>query len=154
MFLGKIYRTKRKLLLPAVRPPQAPSSMSSTWRVPRGDVASRERHWYLAVRDSHDAFCGCRDPVFHLSRLAARFNHQGPPPPPQDDRPASATPVRRFLPLPSYPGEGPPDRWPGGDGGAAGGGRGDGGDGGVRAADEEYRPEDLDELFGAIEQEQ
>ena len=74
--------------------------------------------------------------------------------PPQDDRTTQATPVRRLLPLPSYPGEGPPDRWPGGDGGAAGGGRGDAGDGGVRAADEEYQPEDLDELFGAIEQEQ
>ena len=74
--------------------------------------------------------------------------------PPQDDRAASSPSIRRLLPLPSYPGEGPPDRWPGGDGGAAGGGRGDGGDGGVRAADEDYRPEDLDELFGAIEQEQ
>ncbi len=74
--------------------------------------------------------------------------------PPPDDRPSQTPSVRRLLPLPSYPGEGPAPRWPGGDGGAAGGGRGDGGAGGVRAAEEEYQPEDLDELFGAIEQEQ
>lgn len=154
MFLGKPYRKKRKLLLQAVRAPQAPSSMSSSWRVPRGDVFARELCWYRSVRESHDSFCGCRDPVFHLSRLAARSNHQGPPTPPTDERPSASTPVRRLLPLPSYPGEGPQARWPGGDGEGAGGARGGAGDGGARAGEEEYRPEDLDELFGAIEQEQ
>lgn len=154
MFLGKIYRKKRKLLLQAVRAPQAPSPMSRCWCPPRGDVSTRESRWYDAVRGSHDAFCGCGDPVLHFSRLVARSNHQGPPTPPTDDRAPPRTPVRRLLPLPSYPGEGPAPRWPGGDGGAAGGDRREGGDGGARAAEEEYQPEDLDELFGAIEQEQ
>lgn len=62
--------------------------------------------------------------------------------------------MRRLLPLPSYPGEGPQPRWPGGDGEGAGGARGGGGDGVAHAGEEEYRPEDLDELFDAIEQEQ
>lgn len=154
MFLGKLYRKKRKLLLQSVRAPQTPPPMSRCWCPPRGDVSVRESGWYEAVRRSHDAFCGCGDSVLHLSRLAARFNHQGPQTPPPDDRPSQTPSVRRLLPLPSYPGEGPAPRWPGGDGGAAGGGRGDGGAGGVRAAEEEYQPEDLDELFGAIEQEQ
>nr|UTQ78861.1 ORF2 [Torque teno virus] len=108
MFLGKLYRKKRKLLLLPVRPAPTPSSMSSTWRVPRGDVASRERHWYLSVRDSHDAFCGCRDPVFHLSRLAARFNNQGSPPPPPGRPPDAGYPSETPPPAALLPGRGSP----------------------------------------------
>ncbi len=153
MFLGRVYRQKkRKLLLLAVQTPPEASSMS-LWRPPIRHVPSRERDWVEATFRAHAAFCGCANPVIHFTSVLARFNLQGGPQTPPDDPPEGA-PVLRALPAPSprrrhtaseNPGSQP---WP--TGGAAGGGRGDG-DGGAADAADEYRPEDIDDLFAAIE---
>ena len=95
---------------------------------------------------------GCTNPVIHFTSVLARFNLQGGPQTPPDDPPEGA-PVLRALPAPSprrhtrseNPG---PEQWP--TGGAAAAGRGDG-DGGAADAADEYRAEDIDDLFAAIE---
>nr|UYS55094.1 ORF3 [Torque teno virus] len=123
----------------------------SLWRPPAHNVAGQERQWFECCFRAHGAFCGCGNFILHLSGLAARFNFQGGPPGPGAPRPENPPALRRLVPLPALP---PADNqpWPGGDGAAGGAGdrAGDGGAGGP-AADAEYRPEDLDDLFAAIE---
>ncbi|BAB69907.1 unnamed protein product [Torque teno virus 20] len=124
----------------------------SLWRPPMRHVPSRERDWVEAAFRAHAAFCGCTNPVIHFTSVLARFNLQGGPQTPPDDPPEGA-PVLGALPAPSprrhtrseNPG---PQQWP--TGGAAAAGRGDG-DGGAADAADEYRAEDIDDLFAAIE---
>lgn len=150
MFLGRPYRKKRKVLLPDLRtPPNSPARMS-LWRPPAHNVPGQEQQWFRSCLHAHGAFCGCGNFILHLSSLAARLNFQGGPPPPGGPR-AERPPLRALLPLPAVPGEGRENRpWPGGDGAGEGGSGREGGDGGPAVADE-YRPEDLEDLFAAIE---
>lgn len=152
MFLGRPWRKKRKLLLLAVQATQKTSSMS-IWRAPLQNVSYREKSWLEACYRSHDCFCGCNDFIFHLTNLAARFNFQGPPP--EGGTPRPRPPLLRALPQPSprretrteNPGRSEP--WPG-DGGEGAGGR-PAGDGAAGDAAGDYRAEDIDALFDAIE---
>nr|BAB69911.1 ORF2 [Torque teno virus] len=126
------------------------------WRPPLRNIPHRERCWLEACLRAHDSFCGCPSPIVHFSSLVARFNLQGGPPP-EDDSPQGA-PVLRALPAPSphrhTRTENPSgEPWPTPTGGAAGGGRGEA-DGGAGGAADEYRAEDLDDLFAAIEGDQ
>lgn len=152
MFFGRVYRQKkRKLLLLAVQTTPEASSMS-LWRPPTRNVPSRERDWVEATFRAHSAFCGCPNPVIHFTSILARSNLQeGPQTPPQD--PPEGAPGLRALPAPSprrhTRSDNPrPDQWP--TGGAAAAGRGDG-DGGAADAADDYRAEDIDDLFAAIE---
>lgn len=116
MFLGKLHRKKRKLLLcPVHSTPKAPPM---SWSRPAHDAAGIERKWYDCVWSSHAACCGCGDPVSHLNRLAARLGRPAPPGPPPTPRQQSV------RPLPALPA---PETWPGAaaGGGAAGDAAGD-----------------------------
>lgn len=131
MFLGKLYRKKRKLLLLSVHSP--PKTPSMSWSRPAHDAPGIERRWYDSVWSSHAACCGCGDPVGHINRLATRLGRPtsaGPPPTPRGPQ---------IRPLPALPA---PETWPGAaaGGGAAGDAAGDRGgegadDGGVADAD-------------------
>lgn len=154
MFLGRCWRKKRKVLLQTVPTPAKKPAMSA-WLPPIDNVTQRERSWFNSFFQSHRAFCGCNDPIYHLSTLAARFNMQSGPSPGGDPR-LPQPPLRRLPALPApqnSPNNSNRRSWPGGDGGAAGGPEGDGGAGGPAAADD-YQQEDLDELFAAIEGEE
>lgn len=131
MFLGKLYRKKRKVLLQSVHSPPKKPSMS--WSRPVHDASGIERKWYDCVWSSHAACCGCGDPVSHFNRLATRLGRPstaGPPPTPR------APPMRAVPALPA------PESWSGAAGGggaagdaAAGHGGAEGDDGGVADAD-------------------
>ncbi len=101
MFLGKLYRKKRRLSLsPLHSPPKARKLLRGMWRPPTQNVPGQERNWYDAVFYSHAAFCGCGDCIGHLSRLAVDLGR--PPsahPPPQLQPPA----LRRLPALPAPP---------------------------------------------------
>lgn len=124
----------------------------TSWRPPAQNVPERERCWFEACYRAHCSFCGCGSFILHLSRLAARFNFQGGLPPPGGPQQESP-PVLRALPAPSprrhtateNPGA---EQWP--TGGGVDGGRREG-DGGAGDAADEYRAEDIDDLFAAIE---
>ncbi len=111
MFLGRVYRQKkRKLLLLAVQTPPEASSMS-LWRPPMRHVPSRERDWVESTFRAHSAFCGCTNPVIHFTSVLARFNLQGGPQTPPDDPPEGA-PVLRALPARARAGDTPRARTP------------------------------------------
>lgn len=153
MFLGRPYRKKRALSLSRLyHPSQTRPSMSHHWREPYDNVPNRERQWLEGVLRTHRAFCGCSDPVLHFTNLVARFNLQGGAA--SQGGPRNPPPLRRLLPLPPAPST-PRPPCPGGDGAAGGGdARGDGGDGGERAARDEYRDDDIEDLLAAIEQDE
>ena len=129
MFLGKLYRKKRRLpLCPLHTPQKARRIMSSLWRPSVHNVRGQQRQWYESCFRSHAAICGCGDFIRHLCDLANDFGR----PPTTPRPPAPPPPVR---PLPALPA--PPDpsgsraAWPtgGGDGEdelrGGGGGAGD-----------------------------
>lgn len=155
MFFARTWRKKRKVpLSPLRRAPQSRPAMSQ-WLPPLQDVPNRERAWFNSIWQSHRCFCGCADPIRHLGHLAARYNMQPGPSPGGDPRPPRPPSLRRYpaLPGPDTPASNPPPRpCRGGDG--AEGGAGPAGDGGPTAADEDYRAEDLDALYAAIEGEE
>lgn len=145
-------RQKRKLLLQALRTtPKAPAMSFTT---PTINAGLREQQWFESILRSHHSFCGCGDPVLHFTNIATRFNYLpatssplDPPGPAPRGRPA----LRRLPALPSAPAT--PSRepaWPTGSEGGAGG-RGAGGEGGA-AVEGDYREEELDELFAALEE--
>lgn len=157
MFLGRIQRKKRKVPLCSLPvAAKKPTVMSSIYRPPAHDVRGQEQQWFRACMHSHSAWCGCGNFILHMSSVAARLNFQGGPAPPGGPQ-RQRGPVRALLPLPAVPQEGVErNPWPTGTGGAAGGSGRDGGDGerGGPAVADEYREEDLDELFAAIEREE
>lgn len=126
MFLGRVYRKKRRLSLSSLHPPQkACKLLRGMWRPPTQNVSGQERNWYDSVFYSHAAFCGCGDCVGHLSYLAT---HLGRPPsaqpPPQQQPPA----IRRLPALPAPPNpSGDRAAWPTGGGDAGEDGPGEGG---------------------------
>lgn len=149
-FLGRVWRKKRKVLLSNLRTPSPVRPDMSQWLPPLQNVPQRERCWFNSIWQSHRSFCGCADPIRHLGHLAAQYNMQPGPSPGGDPRPPRPPSVRRYpaLPGPDTPANPPLQRCRGGDG--AGDGAGPAGDGGP-AADDEYRPEDLEDLYAAIE---
>lgn len=133
--------------------------MTNQWEPSTLNAAGREQAWLRSVVDSHDSFCGCHDPGFHLGLLLhAGGRHQGghggpqPPPPPRGPGLGrGADDLPRFLPLPGLPPapEEPPHSRPPCPGGPAE-------DGGGAAADAEtgeveWRPEDIAELLDGLD---
>lgn len=150
MFLGKLYRKKRKVSLRSLSAPPKTGHTMSHWLPPLQNVPQRERCWFDSIFLSHRSFCGCDDPIRHLGSLAARYNMQPGPSPGGDRRPQRQAPVRTLPALPAPESRGnPPRPCRGGDG--AEGGDGPAGDGGPTAAEEDYRAEDLEELYAALE---
>lgn len=155
MFLGKLYRKKRKVLLqPLPVPPPKRTSMS--WAQPTSLAHVREQQWFESTARSHDAFCGCGDSVLHFTNLATRFNrlHAAPSPldPPYPPPPRRA----RVRGLPALPApENPPAPWPGAGGDAAG--NPEGGPRGQStgdAAGDDFDPADLEDLLAAVEEDE
>lgn len=137
MFLGKLYRKKRRLSLPSL--PAAPKTsklLKGMWRPPRHNARGQARNWYESVFRSHAAWCGCGDFIAHLCDLADDFGRPGPSGPPDPPPP----PVRPLPALPAPPNpSGSRAQWPtgGGDGEDEPRGGGDGAGGFADLADEE-----------------
>lgn len=148
MFLRRAHQ-KRKLLLHIV--PAAPQTPAMSFRAPTNQSGVREQQWFHACLAAHGAFCGCGDPVLHFNNIATRFNYlpaTSSPLDPTAGAPPRRPQLRRLAALPAAP-QTPtePQAWlGGGDGGAAGPDAG-----GEPVADADYRSEDLDDLFAAIE---
>jgi hypothetical protein len=150
MRFSRIYRQKGKVPLRPLLLVSPPGTMS--WRPPVHNAAGIDRNWFESCFRSHASSCGCGNFIGHLNTLAARYGFTpGPAPPPGGPGPRPPVPVRprhaagdgeppRALPWRGDGGEG--DAGPPTEGGAAGG-----------AADE-YRDEDLDELFAAMERDE
>lgn len=132
--------------------------MSRQWEPSTQNVSQREESWLQSVVGTHNMFCGCGDPGFHLALLLhSEGRHAGgpggPPPPPAPRPPSVGGPgndLPRFLPLPGLPPapeepENPPAPCPGGPGEDAGGAAaaGSGGD--------DWAAEDIAELLADIE---
>lgn len=153
MFLGKLYRKKRKLLLCSLRTASKALTYSMSWSRPIHNALALERNWYQGVIHSHAACCGCGNPGAHFAALVQRYNsntmqhqHLLPPTPPV----RSPNQIRRARALPAAPDQPPALPWHGGGGGedgARGGGDDAGGDEPV------YEPGDLDALYAAVEEE-
>lgn len=41
-----------------------------SWSKPQYGVKGQELNWLQSCMQSHDSFCGCRDPVSHLIKIA------------------------------------------------------------------------------------
>ena len=148
MFLGKLYRKKRNLPLPQLHPSKK-ARRDMSWSRPVHNASGIERNWFESSFRSHAACCGCGDFIGHINALARRYGFVPGPPPPGGPRPPPATltstPSPENNPRPALP-------WRG-DGGGDAAASGRGGDGERGAAGEDYRPEDLDELFAALDEE-
>lgn len=143
MFIGRAYRKKRKVPLPGLRAaPKKRPRMS--WSRPAHDARGIERNWYECTYRSHAACCGCGNFIHHINTLATRYGFAPGAPPPGGPRPRPPVPVD--TPRPALPWRGGGE--PGGDGANP---EGDG-DGGADAGD--YRAEELEELFAAVEGDQ
>lgn len=138
MFLGRIYRKKRRLSLSPLHSPQkARKLLKGMWRPPTQNVSGQERKWFDSVVYSHAAFCGCGDCIGHLSRLAADLGRPSGAHPPSQHQPP---PLRRLPALPAPPNpSGDRAAWPtgGGDDGEDGPGEGGAAGGFADLADEE-----------------
>ena len=149
MFLRRPHQ-KRKLLLQIV--PATPQAPAMTFRAPTIQGGVRDQQWFEACVRSHAAFCGCGDPVLHFNNIATRFHYlpaTSSPLDPTGGAPPRRPQLRRLAALPAAPPSTPESQpWRGG-GGDDGAGGPDAAGGPV--ADAEYGPEDLDDLFAAIE---
>ena len=137
MFLGKLYRKKRRLPLSPLHTTQKTRRFLSTmWTPPTHNVRGQERQWYESCFRSHASFCGCGDFIRHLCDLANDFGR----PPTAPRPPAPPPPVRPLPALPAPPNpSGSRAAWPTGgtDGDEEPRGGGDGAGGFADLADEE-----------------
>lgn len=152
MFLGRPWRKKRQLLLSIVpAPPKAPTMSFSS---PSINGGLRDQQWFEACLRSHNAYCGCNNPIVHFNNIATRFNYlptSNLPLDPPAGSPSRRGHLRRLPALPAAPSTSPSTPvWRTGGGGDAGG-PGAAGGGGEPVADADYRSEDLDDLFAAID---
>lgn len=155
MFLGRPWRKKRRLLLqPLPVAETTPPLPMSYWRPPTRNVPGQEQGWYDSVFSSHNAFCGCGDPVGHINNLATRLGRSGRSRhPASPDTPPPVRPLRA-LPAPEPPV--PPRRhtatenqpWPG-TGGE--GGRGGDGDGGAAGGGDDLGSDAVEELLDLLD---
>nr|BAA93578.1 ORF2 [Torque teno virus] len=148
MFLGRVYRhKKRKVLLPPLRAPQA-ARRAMSWRPPVHDAPGIERNWYEACYRAHAGCCGCGNFVAHINILAGRYGFTGNPPPPGGPPPGTPQ-IMRARRSPAQPEQPPALPWHG-DGGEGGAG-GPPGAGGDAAADAQLGDAELADLLDAIE---
>lgn len=153
MFLGKLYRKKRKLLLRAVRTASKAFTHQMSWSRPIHNAPALERNWFQGMVHTHAAFCGCGNAGTHFAALADRYGypqmqHQHVLQNPSPVRTPNS--LRRARALPAAPEQQPALPWHGGGGegdAARGGGDGAGGD------EPAYEPGDLDALYAAVEEE-
>lgn len=149
MFLGKLYRKKRRLSLSRVHPYSQKPLVMTHWLPPTQNVPTREEDWARGVYYSHRAFCGCNDPIRHLASLAATLGLQpettSPGNPGSSSTPASLRPFRALPAPPATPRPQPCGGRGGGDG--RGDRRGDGGDG----AGADLQEGDVQELLDILD---
>lgn len=146
MFLGKIYRQKRKVPLYGLpTPKKKPPTAMSHWSRPVHHATGIEHLWYQSVINSHSASCGCGDPVRHFTYLAERYGFAPTPRAPQ----VGPTPtIRRARPTPAAP-EPPALPWHGDGGNEGASGGGDAG-----SPEAEFADDGLDALVAALDEEQ
>lgn len=149
MRLSRIYRKKRKVPLLLVPLAEREPQIMSQWVPPTQNAPGREEDWFRSIFTSHRAFCGCGDPVLHLSTLAATYGFQPGPPPSGGPRERLTPPLIRGLPaLPAAPTTPRPPPCGGNGGRGAGGDRQDGGGDG----DGDEQPlGDVDELLDLLD---
>lgn len=152
MFLGRVWRKKRQVLLPALRTPQAPRRAMS-WRPPVHNAPGIERNWYESIIRSHASSCGCGNFILHINSLADRYGFAPGPSPPGGPGPRPPAPLRRQNAT-ENPDSGPRALPWRGDGGGDGGPGPEGGDGGSGGAADQYAEEELDALFAAVERDE
>nr|BAB79327.1 ORF4 [Torque teno virus] len=110
-----------------------------SWRPPSQNLLQREEAWYSAFLSSHSTFCGCTDPLLHITLIAGRLTN----PVPVTRQPETPPNGLRGLPaLPAPPEPPAPPPRPGDGTGEEDGAHGEG-EGG------RYAEEDLEELFAA-----
>lgn len=157
MFLGKLYRKKRALLLPSLpAPKKKPPPAMSQWVPPVHNINGRCHQWYEGCYRTHAAFCGCGNFINHLVALGDQYGFRpGPRAPGAPGVREPPAPLRRALPAPPAPepsqqaNNNNNQRWPGdgGEGGAAAGS--------VASGEENVVPEDdLDGLIAALDDEE
>nr|BAB79387.1 ORF2 [Torque teno virus] len=110
-----------------------------SWRPPSQNLLQREEAWHAAFLSSHSTFCGCTDPLLHITLIAGRLAN----PVPITRQPETPPNGLRGLPaLPAPPEQPAPPPRPGDGTGEEDGAHGEG-EGG------RYAEEDLEELFAA-----
>jgi len=149
MRFSRIYRKqKRKVSLLPLRTAEKKQSAMSRWCPPTQNATNCEEDWFRAIHTSHRAFCGCGDPILHLSNLAAQLGYQPGPSPRGSPGERITPPLRPLRALPAAPTT-PRPRPCGGTGGrGAGGDRAD--DGGDSAAADQPQ-EDVEDLLRVLE---
>lgn len=152
MFLGKLHRKKRTLLLPCL--PASKKKLLMSWSRPVQNAACLERYWFQGTINNHNAFCNCGNAHSHFSALAHRYGYPQLQQPQQLLRSPSSirspNSIRRARALPAAPEPQPALPWHGG-GGERDAARGEGA--GAGTDEPEYEPGDLDALFAAVEEE-
>lgn len=43
-----------------------------TWQAPQYGIKGRQNQWINSIMASHDCWCGCHDPVYHLCKAAIK----------------------------------------------------------------------------------
>ncbi len=157
MFLGKLYRKKRALLLPSLpTPKKKPPPAMSQWVPPVHNVNGRCHQWYEGCYRTHAAFCGCGNFINHLVALGDLYGFRpGPRAPGAPGVGGPPAPLRRALPAPPAPepsqqaNNNNNQRWPG-DGGSEGGAAG----GEASSGGADLPEDDLDGLLAALDDEE
>lgn len=118
------------------------------------NVTGIQRLWYESFHRGHASFCGCGDPILHITALAETYGHPTGPrpsgPPAVDPNPN----IRRARPAPAAPEPPQVDPRPAltwhGDGGSDGGAGGSGSGGPVA----DFADDGLDQLVAALDDEE
>lgn len=148
MFIGRTWRKKRKVLLRPVPNTESQQPAMSRWCPPTQHASNREEDWFRSVHTSHRAFCGCGDPILHISHLAAQLGYQPGPSPRGSPGERISPPLRQLRALPAAPTTPRPPQCGGAGGRGAGGDRADDGEG---SAAGEQPQEDVEDLLRVLE---
>nr|BAB79351.1 ORF4 [Torque teno virus] len=126
----------------------------SFWRPPVHNATGIQRLWYESFHRGHAAFCGCGDPILHITALAETYGHPTGPRPSGPPRVDPDPQIRRARPAPAAPEPSQVEPRPAlpwhGDGGSDGGAGGSGSGGPVA----DFADDGLDQLVAALDDEE
>lgn len=149
MRFSRLYRSqKRKVPLYLLRATQKKQPAMSQWRPPTQNAAGREEDWFRGIHTTHRAFCGCGDPILHLTHLAAQLGYQPSPSSRGGSGNRITPPLRTLRALPAAPTTPRPPPCGGAGGRGVGGDRADAGE---SAGGDDLHPEDVEELLDVLE---
>nr|ABD34295.1 ORF2 [Torque teno virus]ABD34297.1 ORF2 [Torque teno virus]ABD34303.1 ORF2 [Torque teno virus] len=154
MHFSRISRKKRKVLLLCVPAAKKKPTAMSFWRPPVHNVTGIQRLWYESFHRGHAAFCGCGDPILHITSLAETYGHPTGPRPSGSSGIDPTPPIRRARPAPAAPEPSQVDSRPAlpwhGDGGSDGGAGGSASGGPVA----DFADDGLDQLVADLDDEE